>query len=85
MNKLILKLKRSARKINKFFVETPSDIVSVGVISSLVGRTMLYGAFAVSFLNIGIPVYAALFMLVISLDIGIHTLAIKQIGYGEIA
>lgn len=79
MSKLMLKLKRGTRKIKAFFVEIPPDIVGVGITSSLVGRTMLYGSFSISFLSIGMPVYAGLFMLVISVDMIIHSLAINQL------
>lgn len=73
------KIRRLINKVKLFFKDPPLDVVGVGVIANLSGRTALYGAFGYSFAVIGQLHLSALFVIVMTFDIIIHAEVLRAL------
>jgi len=74
-----MKLRRLWYKAKNWLKDPALDILGAGVISTLVGRTWLYGAFAVGFASIGMYLHALTFAAVMSVDFAIHVQVLTQL------
>lgn len=72
-------MKRLFARIRAFFARPPLDIVAVGVLTTLAGRSLLYGMFTFAFAASGLILEAGMLALLIAVDITVHSAVLSAL------
>ena len=72
LKRLKMKIRRTIHHISDWIVDPPLDLLGAGVIGTITGRTLLYGAFGTTFTAVHMPLHATVFFAVMMLDLFIQ-------------
>lgn len=84
---LRLAFRRFRMRFLHFLQDPPLDVLGLGVISTLMGRSILFGAFATAFASAGMWFSAMTFATLVAFDVVTHAqvlVALRQLMHYEV-